>query len=303
MPVYNAENYVSEAIDSILNQTYSDFEFLIFDDGSTDRTPDILKYYSDKDSRVIVETLNHQGYSPLLNIGINKAKGCYIARMDSDDVSLPDRFYKQVSFLEGHPKHVAVGCQAVRIDPDGDPLGPMEFAIDHDDIDMSQVYNAKGLILHPGSMICRDALLEIGGYRPEFEPGEDFDLFLRLAEVGKLANLPDTLIKYRSHLKNVTVTKKLKHQNVKQKALDEAFERRKIAVDVPEIKLNDIPISESENHFIWMHTAIHSGYYRTAKKHALLGLRKSDKRRRDYYNYFQGILGPITFRLKKWMRK
>ena len=108
MPAYNAEKYIGEAIDSILNQTFTDFEFIIIDDGSSDRTADIVKSYSDPRIRLLANERN-SGIVASLNRGIQKATGKYIARMDADDYSRLDRIKKQVDFLDNHPEVIALG--------------------------------------------------------------------------------------------------------------------------------------------------------------------------------------------------
>ncbi|NEO92711.1 MAG: FkbM family methyltransferase [Moorea sp. SIO3G5] len=303
MPVWNSERYLAEAVDSVLNQTLKDFELIALDDGSTDKSLQILHDFAKQDSRIKVIASEHQGYSPLLNLGLSMAKGEYIARMDSDDVCFPERFEKQVKFLDEHPDYVAVGSQALRIDPEGDPIGYAKFPTDHENIDASQI-EGQGKIMHPASMIRNDALIKVDGYRPEFEPGEDFDLFLRLAEVGKLANSSETLLKYRMHCKNVTVTKKERHQRVKQKALEEAYQRRTFNQDtVPVIKINDSPSNQSDFRFLWMHTALSSGFYSSARKNAWIGFKSASITQNSIKNLVLGLGGAEAFAVKNMYNK
>lgn len=299
IPVWNSERYLAEAIDSVINQSFHDFELIALDDGSTDKSPDILKDFAQKDSRIKVIPCEHQGYSPLLNLGVSLAKGEYIARMDSDDVCLPDRFEKQVTFLDNHLDYVAVGSQALRIDPEGDPIGNIDFPLDHDTIDSSQM-NGRGKIMHPASMIRQKAMVKINGYRPEFEPGEDYDLFIRLAEVGKLANLPDVLLKYRMHTKNVTVERKEHHQKVKQQALQEAHRRRNIDREPVTILINDSPSHESDFRFFWMEMALSSGFYQSARKNAWLGFKSKPLSKHSINSLILGLGGIMTSFTRKF---
>jgi FkbM family methyltransferase len=299
MPVWNSDLYLDEAVESVLNQTFDDFELIALDDGSTDRSLEILHNFSKQDPRVKVISFEHQGYSPLLNLGLSIAKGEYIARMDSDDVCLPARFEKQVLFLDNHSEYVAVGSQAIKIDPESDPIGYTDFPLTHDAIDMSQI-DGRGKIMHPASMIRQSALSKIDGYRPEFEPGEDFDLFLRLAEVGKLANLPDSLLKYRMHTKNVTVDKKERHQRVKQQALAEAYARRNLDLSkLVKIQTNDSPLQESDFRFFWMEMALSSKFYGSARKNAWLGFQSKPLAKHSIKLLILGFGGIMTSYFRK----
>jgi glycosyltransferase involved in cell wall biosynthesis len=121
MPVYNAERYVSEAIESVLSQTFKDFEFLILDDGSTDGSLAILKGHAERDPRIRLTSRPNKGLAPTLNELMDQARGEFVARMDADDVSLPERLERQADYLRKHPDCVIVGCHALVMDSDGDP--------------------------------------------------------------------------------------------------------------------------------------------------------------------------------------
>jgi len=302
MPVWNSQQYLTEAVESVLAQTFKDFELIALDDGSTDKSLEILQQFENQDSRIRVITGEHQGYSPLLNKGLSMAQGEYIARMDSDDICLENRFAEQVGFLDKNPDYVAVGSQAIRIDPEGDAIAQIEFPTDHETIDQSQIAG-KGKIMHPASMIRREALLQINGYREEFEPGEDFDLFIRLAEVGKLANLPQQLLQYRTHLKNVTVTRKDKHREVKQEAIRQAYQRRGIHEPIPTISLNDVPGDENKSRFLWMEMALANGFYRSARKNARLAFQAQPITPKTIKGLLLGYGGIFTNLARKFYRK
>ena len=224
LPFWNAGQYLREAVTSVLTQTFKDFELLLLDDGSDDGSSEIVASFA-ADPRVIMLRFDHGGYSPLLNVGLREARGRYIARMDADDVCLPDRLAAQVAFLEDNADYVAVGGQVIKIDPDGDPLGNSRFPTD--DASIRREYRlGRGVINHPSSMYTAEAgPRSVGGYRVSFEPGEDFDFFLRLSSAGKLANLSQSVLRYRLHQKNVTVVRAERHREVKQQAIAEAYER------------------------------------------------------------------------------
>ena len=135
VPSFNAAPYVAEAIESVVGQTYRDFELLILDDGSTDGTLDICRRHAERDDRIKVIEGEHHGHTWWLNHGLEIARGELIARMDADDVSLPMRLAKQVDFLDRNRSCVAVGCDIITIDSDGDVVGTVRHPTAHDEID------------------------------------------------------------------------------------------------------------------------------------------------------------------------
>ena len=195
MPVYNGEKFVGEAIESILNQTFSDFELIIIDDASTDGTLEVVRKFPDGRIRII---RNHEniGIARSRNKGLREAQGEYIAVHDSDDISYPERFELQVKFLDNHPEVAAVGSWYVVIDENGEELERVKLWTRDDDI--KAVLLKKNQFAHGAMMIRKECLKAVGGYR-HIERCEDYDLCLRLAERYKLANLPRFLYKYRRH--------------------------------------------------------------------------------------------------------
>lgn len=274
MPVYNAERYVAEAVESILAQTFRDLEFLVFDDGSTDRSLDILQTYTDLDDRIRVFAKPHRGYVPWLNEGMRIASGEFIARMDADDVSLPQRLVRQVEYLRRHPDCVAVGCDLLQIDPEGDPLSEVIHDTEHEAIEADLLSGGLGVISHPACVMRRSTLLAVGGYREEYEFLEDFDLWLRLAERGRLANVPEVLFNYRLHRANVIFTQVERQKQYADRIITEARLRRGLKPLAHSIWNFTAP-SLVGQHQRWAWQAAGSGYYRTALKHASISLRKA----------------------------
>ena len=268
MPAYNAERYVGESVKSILSQRFSDFEFLIIDDGSTDGTRGILEDYAATDPRITLVSRQNRGLVASLNEMIEQAQGEFLARMDADDVAHPDRFSRQVDYLQGNPACVLVGSRVLVIDPEGEPLQVMGDALSHEQIE-SGLMMAKGqLIYHPTVMMLSEAVRERGGYRSETFPAEDLDLFLRLAEVGRLANLPDPLLSYREHMNKVGYHHVVRQGEAVRSVLLEAYERR--GLEPPEFirQLRFQPKEASDRHRIWAWWALGSGHVGTARKHA-----------------------------------
>lgn len=209
MPVYNREKYLREAIDSILSQTFTDFEFLIVDDGSTDNSLEIVNSYPDSRIRLI-RNLANLGISESLNIGLSESLGDYVARMDSDDISLPNRLQKQIEFLNQNPDITVLGSHMNFINMHGQNLEHLNYlpsySLAHQEIVYAMLYSIP--FAHPSVIFKRLEVLKIGGYRflKELENGsEDYDLWLRLAAQNyKFANLSDHLIKYRLHRDSLT---------------------------------------------------------------------------------------------------
>jgi glycosyltransferase involved in cell wall biosynthesis len=218
MPVYNAERYVSEAINSVLAQTFTDFEFIIIDDGSTDASADIITQYKDQRIRFIRKPRN-EGLVSALNLGIELALGEYIARMDADDIALPERLEKQVAFLDSHPDVVVLGTKAWRIDPAGKIIESMVSVTRWEDVHRYLRSGANRLI-HSSVMMRTEIVRKIGGYREQFRHAEDFDLWLRILEHGKICNLPEKLMLYRSNSSGVRLTKILEAAHSAAYAID-----------------------------------------------------------------------------------
>jgi glycosyltransferase involved in cell wall biosynthesis len=227
MPVYNAARYLAEAVESILGQTFADFEFLIIDDGSTDRSRATLERYAAHDRRIRLASRPNTGYTVALNELLGLARGELLARMDGDDVALPTRLARQVDYLRAHPDVVCVGTAVQFIDAAGRFLRPRHPGMDHEEIQQRALAGDCPLN-HPSVMMRRAAVEAVGGYHAEFEPAEDLDLWLRLSEVGRLTNLPEVLMKYRQHAGSVSEQYQRLQRERSAAAVLEACRRRGI---------------------------------------------------------------------------
>lgn len=210
MPVYNTAEYVSSAIDSILTQTYKNFELIIINDGSQDNSPEIIKYYQKKYPKKIrvitLKTNTNAAGNGAFNKGLTIAKGNFVARMDADDIALPNRLEKQVNYLVQHPNTVLIGSQAVVIDKDGKIIGKKLVPQTHTEI--YQSFAVKNPIIHPSCMFNRNLFKNPRKlYDQKFGMGDDYYTFIGLTQRGKLVNLPDILMKYRIHKNNATFQK------------------------------------------------------------------------------------------------
>jgi glycosyltransferase involved in cell wall biosynthesis len=279
MPVYNAERYVAEAVESILSQTFSGFEFLITDDGSNDGSLAILERYARQDQRIRLISRPNTGYVRALNEMLDMSRGEFIARMDADDISLPDRFRSQVDFLMHHSECIAVGGQRLAIDSDGDPLFEILNPLTHDEIDLSNINGFGSSICHPSVMMRRKIVIDIGKYKEKFYAAEDLDLFLRLAEHSRLANLPQVVIKYRLHPSSVGNSQPARQAETVRQVVREARLRRgltdnlEIPLSRPMMGLSQI--SPVDLALAWGWAALMAGHVATSRKYARARLRRA----------------------------
>ena len=294
MPVYNCSKYIYNSTISILNQTFSDFELIIIDDCSTDNTVDILKKFNDERIVLIVKQKN-TGITNSLNYALDIAKGKYLARMDGDDISNIDRLKKQYEFMESHPDVVLCGggYEVIKSNYEhgqkGDIFVQKASAATLDVLTRAwiRIFWGKGDIriktfkpyllhgellfdlathcsfAHPTVMIKSEVLkMNKVKYNPKCEPAEDYEMWTKLSEYGKLANIPDILIKYRRHEHQTTNTR--------------SFEQKKIS---KEIALNHIKKLSKQN--------IYSEYYINHKLDALSDYKKYKSVEYDIQKYFE----------------
>ena len=294
MPVYNCSKYIYNSTISILNQTFSDFELIIIDDCSTDNTVDILKKFNDERIVLIVKQKN-TGITNSLNYALDIAKGKYLARMDGDDISNIDRLKKQYEFMESHPDVVLCGggYEVIKSNYEhgqkGDIFVQKASAATLDVLTRAwiRIFWGKGDIriktfkpyllhgellfdlathcsfAHPTVMIKSEVLkMNKVKYNPKCEPAEDYEMWTKLSEYGKLANIPDILIKYRRHEYQTTNTR--------------SFEQKEIS---NKIALNHIKKLSKQN--------IYSEYYINHKLDALSDYKKYKSVEYDIQKYFE----------------
>jgi glycosyltransferase involved in cell wall biosynthesis len=193
MSAYNAESFLTQCIESILNQTYSDFEFIVVNDGSTDGTLEILQSFSDPRLNVI-DQLN-KGLTATLNELISRSRGKYIARQDADDYSLPERLAKQVQFLENRQDIALIGTGSVQVDHSNSQIH--RFIPETRPITLSQQLVEVNSFTHGSWLVRADILKDLNGYREEFRFSQDYDLLLRMNEKYQLSNLAEVLYAHR----------------------------------------------------------------------------------------------------------
>jgi len=208
MPTYNASTFITKSIESILNQTFKHFEFIIIDDGSTDNTLKIINKYAKRDTRIKVIKSKHIGISKALNKGIAESKYPWIARMDADDIALPKRLEKQINATKINPKVVAWGAYAYHINSKENILsiartGPISEKKFYEQRNSGQTI----LVIHPTAFLKKEILLKAGGYDSRFDGAEDIELFDRMAEYGPILAIQKPLLLYRISLQSFFMKK------------------------------------------------------------------------------------------------
>lgn len=203
MPAYNVSRFIDLSIQSILNQTFSEFEFIIIDDGSTDETLKKIKPYCQQDNRIKLIKTEHIGVSRARNLGIKAAKFPWIAMMDADDISQPTRLEKQILAAQSNPRVIIWGTYAYQINLEGTILGFVqqrptceeEFYSLYQQREVPFFFNSTG-------MFNKEVLLKVGGYTTEFDIGTDFDLFAKMSHYGPFVVINEPLYLYRLHLQS-----------------------------------------------------------------------------------------------------
>lgn len=296
LAVYNGGRHLEASVRSILDQTFRDFELIIVDDGSTDGTPEMLLTRQRADQRVVLVRQDHRGLTLSLNRGIAVARGAYIARQDADDISRPERFERQVAYLEAHPSVAALGTAADVIDTSGAIVGALTTA-------RGAVAVKRGLVtlrstpVHGSVMMRKKALDAVGAYREAFPVSQDYDLWLRLSDRFEIDNIPDVLYQWRLDRDSVYAKRRTTQLQYAGIALAMARERASAGEDSYELL-------ESCDGDLDRFAA---RYRRGALLHAiwgellLRGLGNSRRVRRHFRRaVLGGCIGPWTLLLAGW---
>lgn len=278
MSVYNGERYLREAIESILNQTFADFEFLIVNDGSTDGSLEIIQSYQDERVRAINNEQNI-GLTKSLNKAIRQARGGYIARQDADDISLPNRFEQQIEYFDKHPEIALLGTSVYKIDEQGKVVGRI--------IAPANPGRKAKQFSHGSTMFKREVVDRLGGYNELFRYCQDYELWARIAKYNKVRNLTQVLYKLRFHGENIRSLKR------NESALYHLLAMRLAENDLDEEILEAIKdegisslypyLRKSER--IYFHTAVADMHMRSNNKKAA---------RKEYSKAF--MLNPFSIR-------
>ena len=231
MPVFNAGDFLIESISSVLNQSFTDFEFIVIDDGSTDGSDAVIRKFAAQDNRIVVIARENHGLVASLNEGIARARSNFIARMDADDIAMPNRLHTQIAYLHNHPECVCVGSDIEIMDDKGRKL-VVWHQLQTDALIQSGALEGHGTICHPSAMFRKDAFVQCGGYRAAMYPAEDLDLWLRLGEVGALANVDQVLLRYRMQPASISsqAARDGRQRDAAKRASDDACQRRGLPV-------------------------------------------------------------------------
>jgi Glycosyl transferase family 2 len=206
MVTCNVDRFLTESVESILDQTFRDFELIIVDYGSTDASKGIVVHYAEKDSRVRLHQIPHCGLGEARNAACSLAQGRYIALMDADDIALPQRLELEVAFMEKHPRVGLLGASVQWINASG--LGLYTSRYPTDDKELRKLLTVQCSFWQPTVLLRKEALVRAGGYRGAFAPAEDYDLWLRITEHFHCANLEDVVLKYRLHPQQLSLRKR-----------------------------------------------------------------------------------------------
>jgi glycosyltransferase involved in cell wall biosynthesis len=203
LPVYNAEKFLRPALESILEQTFTELEVIAVDDGSRDKSWELLQEYARADTRVrIFQNAENLKLSKTLNRAISEARGEYVARMDSDDISLPGRVRIQVEYMDAHPKVGVSGGSMQIMNEQGALIGVRRYHLT--DAEIRKHLFRYSPFSHPTIILRQSVLAQAGGYDHSFNPAEDYELYFRLGRISKFGNVPQTLLQYRVVPKSMT---------------------------------------------------------------------------------------------------
>jgi glycosyltransferase involved in cell wall biosynthesis len=238
MPVRNGARWLREAVESVLDQEFRDFELVVIDDGSVDDTLGVLEQCSRGDDRVRVLRQPPQGIVAALNLGIAAAGGAYLARLDADDIARPDRLTRQLAFIERHDRVDLVGSAAQLIDEGGTVIG--RATPPNDPGKLARYLPRGNPFVHSSVMMRADAVRRLGGYRAAFGAAEDYDLWLRMAENGGIANLPQPLVSMRRHGASVSRRNAVR-QSFSVRLAQRSAAARRIGADDPAAALAQPP--------------------------------------------------------------
>lgn len=201
MSIHNAEQFVERAVGSVLNQSMGDFELLIIDDASTDRSMEIVRSLADERVRIVTNKQN-LGLTVSLNLGLAASGSEYIARLDADDVAKTDRLQKQMEYMDSHPSTILVSSWRELIDEKGDVINT--DAQKYTAEDMFYLLHLRNVIIHSSTMLRRLPVIAAGGYDESFKKGQDFELWNRLSKLGRIEQLPEYLVQIRQHAGSIS---------------------------------------------------------------------------------------------------
>lgn len=297
MPVHNGAAYLRAATQSILQQSFADFELVVIDDGSTDDSLRILQQYARQDSRMRVISRENRGLTSTLNELIAAARGEFMARMDADDVAMPDRLGHQVEFLRSHPAVLCVAGAFAVIDDAGRYLTTLYPPTSNEEI-QDHLVRGHCALSHPAVMARLQPIRQLGGYQCDF--AEDLDLWLRLGEQGELANLSEVVVQYRLHSASISERAGHRQRDAGRLACEAAWRRRGISHGVYEAGAAWRPQSKATRYEFMLQYgwwAWNSRERATAQVYGLKAVRAKPLGREGWKLLLVSLLKPLDSRL------
>lgn len=293
LPIYNAEAFLEKTLSSLTSQTFTDFELIAINDGSTDGSLMIVEEIAKTDSRIFIHNQPNSGLIETLNRGVKLANCELIARADADDIFHPERLERQYRRMIERPEIVLLGARTVKIDSKGRTLYQEFQPTDQAGI-LEALASGFGVIPHPVAMYRKSAVIQAGGYSPKAKYCEDVDLWIRLSEIGEIANLNEHLLYYRVHSDSIcSVHWKEQRENIKQIVTKWQKSRNK---EVPEISIwNRPPQSTAGLALFRANQASNQGYHQSAIRQSLIALKHSPFQPSSIRTLIRCILNAITF--------
>ncbi|WOE70113.1 glycosyltransferase [Hydrogenimonas thermophila] len=237
MSVYNDSKFLNESIESILNQSYKNFEFIIVNDGSSDSSLNVINEYAKKDNRIVVIDQKNKGLTKSLNIAIKKSNGDFIARMDADDISCKNRLKEQVKFLVENKEFALVGTNIIKIDQYGNFIEKNKTK--YSDSEIRKTFCTRNCIAHGSVMLNRKLLGNILYYDENFKYSQDYRLWTKIARHYKIANLKESLYKLRVHNKSIS-KQKIEEQSIYAGVVAYEFENNEVVNNLKDEVNNNI---------------------------------------------------------------
>jgi len=236
---YNGARWLDEAINSVLDQTFSDFDFVIVDDGSTDKSLEIIKFFAEKDARIVVIAKSNTGLADSLNVGMLQARGEWIARLDADDICEPARLEMQLAKARQNPGLVLIGSGLLEIDESGNSLETYRYPGRHTLL-VKNLYSARKFPPHSSAFYRTDVVRSIGGYRPRIKRSQDRDLWLRLSEVGQLTAIDEPLVRIRKHPDQISHEESGRRQQIDSRVAMTSYWLRRHGISDPVAADDDV---------------------------------------------------------------
>lgn len=277
LPVFNAARTLQQALDSLTTQTFGNFELLAVNDGSSDASEEILLRHALRDPRLRVISRPNTGIIGALNEALSWARGPFVARMDADDEAAPQRFSRQIARMDAEPGLVALGSAVTFMDERGHSVQACPRPTAHAEIERALLGGDGGALIHPSVMFRAEAVRTVGCYRllqPQAQYYEDLDLFLRLARIGRLANLPESLLRYRVHAGSINFQRHADRHAVKLAVLREAHAARGLPFDPAQMPDESAAHADPARHAReWAASALALGPRRVAVSHGWRAVR------------------------------